>query len=155
MEDDVYVVEKIVGSRKRNGVKQYLIKWESYPDSENTWEKEGNIFCKKLIREYEKSQKKIDKPSENEKKPRKKGHHKVSPRKRLSRAVTNEWDDLVEKVVSVSKDGDDKNFMVELLFKNGERGLLPVSQVHTKCPLHLLEYYEENLIFTEDSPTIE
>ncbi|KAH9411840.1 putative chromatin organization modifier protein [Ordospora pajunii] len=51
--DDVYVVEKVVASRKVKGVKQYLLKWMGYPDADNTWEDEENIFCKDMIQEYE------------------------------------------------------------------------------------------------------
>ncbi|TBU19163.1 chromatin organization modifier protein [Ordospora colligata] len=51
--EDVYVVEKVVASRTLKGVKQYLLKWQGYPDSDNTWENEKNIFCKDMIQEYE------------------------------------------------------------------------------------------------------
>lgn len=150
---DIYVVNKIIGSRKKNGIKQYLVNWEGYPDSDNTWENEDNIFCKKLINEYEESLKrqKIQKGSLASKgsKIKKPTGNKGSSRT-FSRIITNDWDDVVDKVVSVSKDEKNEGFMVQLLFKNGEMGVLPVSQAHIRCPLHLLEYYESNLIFTED-----
>jgi len=31
----------------------YLIKWEGYAASQNTWEREENLFCKKLLRRFE------------------------------------------------------------------------------------------------------
>lgn len=37
-ENDIYVVESILDVRMRRGEKEYLIKWEGYPDTENTWE---------------------------------------------------------------------------------------------------------------------
>jgi hypothetical protein len=43
-----YDVEKILNDRIRNGNKEYLVKWKSYPDSENNWIPEQdfqNIQC--------------------------------------------------------------------------------------------------------------
>jgi chromobox protein 5 len=40
---DEYVVEAICGSRTRNGVRQFEIKWEGFPSSDNTWEPEENL----------------------------------------------------------------------------------------------------------------
>ena len=36
-EDDVYNVEKIVKTRKRNGKVEYFVKWAGYPDKFNSW----------------------------------------------------------------------------------------------------------------------
>jgi hypothetical protein len=36
-DDDVYKVEKILKSRKRNGKKEYFVKWRGYDDSFNSW----------------------------------------------------------------------------------------------------------------------
>jgi hypothetical protein len=35
--DDVYRVEKILKTRKRNGQVQYFIKWLGFPDKFNSW----------------------------------------------------------------------------------------------------------------------
>lgn len=37
-EGDIYIVDKIVGHRMRYGKKQYLVKWDGYDSSDNTWE---------------------------------------------------------------------------------------------------------------------
>ena len=51
-----YVVEKVVSHRYRNRGKEYLIKWQGYPSSENTWEPASNCNnCARKIREYEES----------------------------------------------------------------------------------------------------
>ena len=55
-EPDVFVVEKLLGERyygtgaKRR--KQYLVRWEGYSDSENTWEDVDYILDDDLIDEY-------------------------------------------------------------------------------------------------------
>jgi transposase InsO family protein len=35
--DDVYIVEKVLKTRKRNGVVESFIKWQGYPDKFNSW----------------------------------------------------------------------------------------------------------------------
>jgi hypothetical protein len=35
--DDVYIVEKILKTRKRAGKIEYYVKWRSYPDKFNSW----------------------------------------------------------------------------------------------------------------------
>ena len=42
-EDQEYIVEKIVKHKKKATHYSYLIKWEGYPDSQNTWEPDENI----------------------------------------------------------------------------------------------------------------
>ena len=53
-EEDVYSVERVVDKRiTKDNLVQYLIKWEGYPDSENTWESAENCNCPELIRKFE------------------------------------------------------------------------------------------------------
>ncbi|XGW29780.1 hypothetical protein V3C99_009097 [Haemonchus contortus] len=47
-----YSVEKILASRKRAGRREYLIKWEGYPDEEATWEAECDCDCPDAIAEF-------------------------------------------------------------------------------------------------------
>jgi hypothetical protein len=35
--DDVYIVEKIIRTRKRAGKIEYFVKWRGYPDKFNSW----------------------------------------------------------------------------------------------------------------------
>ena len=41
--DEVYKVEKILRTRRKNGVKEYFVKWKSYPDKFNTWVTEAGM----------------------------------------------------------------------------------------------------------------
>ena len=63
-EEDVYDVERIVDDRIYRGKKQDLIKWVGYPDSDNTWEFKGNLFCTEMLNEHDK--KKTEKSKANQ-----------------------------------------------------------------------------------------
>jgi len=65
-----YVVEKVVDKKiLDDGSITYLIKWEGYPDNENTWEPKENITSKNLIAQFEKNLKsKEDQEKANEEK---------------------------------------------------------------------------------------
>ena len=49
-----YEVEKILAHRQygRNQQMQYLVKWQGYPDSDNTWEPKENLHADELLQEY-------------------------------------------------------------------------------------------------------
>ena len=57
---NTYIIEKIIDKRKKSNRIEYLIKWQNYPDTANTWEsrkeliKDGNTD---IIKEFEKAQK--------------------------------------------------------------------------------------------------
>jgi hypothetical protein len=52
-----YSVEKILDSRKfgRRRCLQYLVKWEGYPDSDNMWVDEDDVFTDDKVREFKAS----------------------------------------------------------------------------------------------------
>lgn len=65
-----YSIEKILKKRLRNGHIEYFLKWKGYNDSSNTWEPEENIYCRKLIKDFEKNlkqKKKKTKPERSDK----------------------------------------------------------------------------------------
>ncbi|KAG8194776.1 hypothetical protein JTE90_017218 [Oedothorax gibbosus] len=49
----VYQVEKVLDKRIVDGRVEYYLKWKGYPDSQNGWEPEDNIYSKDLIYEFE------------------------------------------------------------------------------------------------------
>ncbi|KAK1918667.1 hypothetical protein P3342_001716 [Pyrenophora teres f. teres] len=53
LEDDEYEVEEIKDLRKDGRQWKYLVKWQGWPESHNTWELEQNLTnCKELVQEY-------------------------------------------------------------------------------------------------------
>lgn len=60
-----YEVEKILSKRIRNGKPEYRIKWLNYPETECTWEPEGNLTtCREMLKRYNQG---LSKPAETEK----------------------------------------------------------------------------------------
>jgi len=53
IEEEVYTVERIVKKRIKNGIEQYLLKWEGYTAEECTWENIHDMNCPDLISEFE------------------------------------------------------------------------------------------------------
>ncbi|OMJ23931.1 Chromatin-associated protein swi6 [Smittium culicis] len=53
-EEDVYSVERLCDHKYIAAKKsfKYLVKWEGYPESDNTWEDEENIMSEALLKQY-------------------------------------------------------------------------------------------------------
>lgn len=48
--DNSFSVERIIGRQIRNGKVFYLVKWENYPPSQNSWQPAENLNdCDELI----------------------------------------------------------------------------------------------------------
>ena len=47
-----YEVETVLDYQYIRGKIKYLIKWEGYPQSENTWEPKGNLNCSQKLEEF-------------------------------------------------------------------------------------------------------
>lgn len=49
---NVYEVEKLVSHRTRNGSMQFLVRWKGYDADSDTWEREKNLNCPRLLKKY-------------------------------------------------------------------------------------------------------
>lgn len=56
-EDDVneYEVEAILDHTGRKGQRKFLIRWKHFPPSFDTWEKESNLNCDEILKDYSKT----------------------------------------------------------------------------------------------------
>lgn len=54
-ECDDYEVEAIVGHKGKKGNRHFLIRWKGFLPEDDTWEKEANLNCPKILSEYLKS----------------------------------------------------------------------------------------------------
>lgn len=48
----VYEVERLVSHKTQDGSKYFLIRWKGYDASFDTWEREDNLNCPKLMKNY-------------------------------------------------------------------------------------------------------
>jgi len=53
-DDDVaYVVESVPAKRPGGGKRQFLVRWQGYDASHDTWEDEANILDPALLRSFD------------------------------------------------------------------------------------------------------
>ena len=98
----VFTVDAIIKSRKRAGKIQYLVKWEGYDESDNTWEPAENL-SEKAVAKYEvadkaaKAAKAVEKKAAAVAKKAKKGSKKAA-----AETIENEIDDLLDDEAPVA-----------------------------------------------------
>ncbi|KAK9764480.1 hypothetical protein K7432_018677 [Basidiobolus ranarum] len=155
-EEEVYVVEKVVNHRKRGNKTQYFLKWKGYPQEDNTWEDEDNLFCHELIDEYLKSKELPratpgTKNSRGRPAKRTKGESSdeevVSPTKKVVNGEDSEsWEEQVKEVETVERDDSDQ-LKIYLIWKNGKRTVHNAEDANKKCPQKVIKFYESHLRF--------
>ena len=52
-----YPVDSILDYRKTNNIEEYLIKWDGYDHSYNSWEPKKNLKCPELLKQFEEKMK--------------------------------------------------------------------------------------------------
>lgn len=155
--EEVFDVERIVSDRMYKGKQQYLIKWEGYSESENTWEFKENLMCEDLLKEYIEKKKKTKETKGNVKKTQTAKKEESKPQNKIAvakakpifkREITNEWDEQIDKVIGASMNKDN-TVQIEFTLKDGTRASALNEELRYKAPLKLLDFYEENLSFPE------
>lgn len=81
--DRVYAAERIIRKRVRKGKVEYYVKWKGWSQRHNTWEPEENILDRRLIEQFEQSQ-------------RSEGGSKRGPKKKEKKEVPKEVETSVE-----------------------------------------------------------
>jgi len=148
--EEEYTVEKILDKRIRGGKTEYLIKWEGYPDSENTWEPEDNLDCPDLISAFEEKTK-----QKKEEKKRKKEAESSGSGKKKQKLVEDEEGKprgferglQPERIIGATDSSGELMFLMKWK-DSDEADLVPARQANVKCPQIVIQFYEERLTWT-------
>jgi len=148
--EEEYTVEKILDKRIRGGKTEYLIKWEGYPDSENTWEPDDNLDCPDLINAFEEKTK-----AKKEEKKRKKEAESSGSGKKKQKLVEDEEGKprgferglQPERIIGATDSSGELMFLMKWK-DSDEADLVPARQANVKCPQIVIQFYEERLTWT-------
>ncbi|EEQ82176.1 hypothetical protein NCER_101155 [Vairimorpha ceranae BRL01] len=150
--EDTFAVEKILDRKIIKGIPWYLIKWEGYSDSDNTWEPRENINADELIEDFEskiplkRKRTRTTKLTENK-------SDFIAPGKTIQERVTSILDSLQEyydlnlesiifKVCDLKIENNIiKTAVVQYTDKSMQE--IPYFIVKKEVPKKLFEYYEE------------
>lgn len=161
--EEIYTVEAIVDHKIEDGVKKYLLKWEGWPSSSNTWEVESQLIgCPALLAKYNESLSKQQKGRGKSKasqssiepflvpddaSPKKKQKIRANEENEEKKAEENEESEVEMgfKIEGARLTADETiEFYV---CDDGFRSYMPAKQVHKEHPQKVIEFYESRLIF--------
>ncbi|KFD54312.1 hypothetical protein M514_04854 [Trichuris suis] len=142
-----YVVERIVDKRLVDGKTQYLLKWQGYPDDENSWEPEENLDCRDLITDFEANfAAKASEPVVSAASPpvlRPEGPISAdSNSAHLGNLTGFERGLTAESIEGVTKINGEVKYFIKFYGCEFEE-MIPSSVVRQYCPKLLLEYFEK------------
>jgi hypothetical protein len=173
--DKEYTVEKIVDRRMVKGKYEYLIKWEDYPESENTWEPLKNLgSIKELVDEYDKEfpKEKTDKTEKTESSEKNEKNEYLNKKRNIdNNNILNEnyngngkffnyegkdiqqveYDDRFIEVMTIKKVENELIAVVvfqESIESATEKKEIPTRLLAKLNPIVLLQYYESKIKFT-------
>ncbi|KAJ9319957.1 hypothetical protein DTO027B5_9067 [Paecilomyces variotii] len=174
--EDVYVVEKIMGHEYKKDTLFLHVKWKGYDKPEDqTLEPEENLLdgAKEAVDEYyAKLGGRPEKPSRkrkslNEAKATPEKATQKKPRKSRGTASaepaaseenddvpdwvpkSKNWEKDILKVDTIMRDPDTGSLMAYLHWNNGKKSRVSIEQCYEKCPMKMLRFYEQHLVFKE------
>ncbi|RWS06120.1 chromobox protein 1-like protein [Dinothrombium tinctorium] len=154
LEEEEYVVEKILDKRVRGGKTEYYLKWKGYSDEDNTWEPMENLDCPELIAEFEEERKKRkqEKPKDTKRKQTVNGESEKKKRKADDDSKPRGFDRGLEaeKIIGATDASGELMFLIK--WKDSEEAdLVPAKIANIKCPQVVIRFYEERLTWRTSS----
>jgi len=145
-EEEEFTVERILDKRIRNNKVEYLIKWEGYPDTENTWEPQENLDCPDIISAYE------DRSEKKKEEKKRKKEAETSGGKKKQKVVEEEDNKprgfdrglQPERIIGATDSSGELMFLMKWK-DSDEADLVPARQANVKCPPIVIQFYEERL----------
>jgi chromobox protein 1 len=140
----IYEVEAIRAVRTVKGKKEYFVKWEGYPESQNTWEPYSHLkSVKDMVREFEENLKRDKRDDPTEVADEEKGD--------VSEFEDDDDDRIPHKILLVKKINNKLHSKVQWRVKTDgtipDTKWVPNTIMTEKFPEILIKYYEELIIF--------
>jgi len=145
--EEEFSVEKVIDKRVgKNGKIEYLLKWRSYGDEDNTWEPKENLDCPELIEAFEKqhSQKARAPKQGAEKRKGQGGGEPKAKRKEGERPRGFERNLDPERIIGATDSSGELMFLIKWKGSD-EADLVPAREANVKCPQTVIKFYEERL----------
>jgi len=158
LEEEEFIVEKILKKRMNKKIVEYFIKWEGFDDSENTWEPARNLNCPEMISDFENKLKK----QKNEKDHDKTKEEKIFSTKRPAEA--DKPNEEKTKKIAKSQNGFDRGLKAEEIIgateTNGQvyflikwagttdSELVPSKIANIQIPQMVIAFYESRLTWS-------
>ncbi|VVC97220.1 unnamed protein product [Leptidea sinapis] len=156
-----FYVEKILDRRIRNGKVEYFLKWIGYNDEDNTWEPEENLDCPGLIEIFEDARKKKEAEGKRPKIGKDAKKRNSNATADLKGAKKSKSDDKKrsgfdrglepEKIIGATDSSGELMFLMKWQGIN-EADLVAAKQAHVRCPLIVIQFYEERLTWHTPFP---
>ncbi|ODM95307.1 Chromobox protein 5 [Orchesella cincta] len=134
-----FIVQKILDKKTMKRKVHYLVKWQGYPASQNTWELQETLRTDvpDLVNEFESKTKKGAATSESEPVRRGRGRPRVEPVEETVR------------VVDADRDSEDES-LYYVIDRRGVKTRLSAEEARTNYPLALIDFYEQIVEFESD-----
>ncbi|OHT02608.1 hypothetical protein TRFO_07021 [Tritrichomonas foetus] len=120
-EDAVYVIKEIINDRIRNGRHEYLVRWEGYSDSDNTWQDESTLEnAQQALEDYLKLKEAMKQSKSSSKSSRPRGRPRKDSKQNNDNRNLDKCSSSSEeyKIISNSDSLSDSPFAEEAQFKN-------------------------------------
>ncbi|XP_070073028.1 chromobox protein homolog 1-like [Drosophila takahashii] len=145
-----YSVERVENKRTVNGRTEYYLKWEGYPDSENTWEPAENLDCPLLIANFEES---LKNPKKKEAKKRLFSASSTPVKLEDDTEEQTAFDRGLEPSKILGASNSTGQLMFLMHWKGTDQAdMVPAQLANIRCPQVVIKFYEERLVWYSDSP---
>ncbi|KAK4043098.1 hypothetical protein C8A01DRAFT_32737 [Parachaetomium inaequale] len=181
LDEEVYVVEKIMSHMVDKGKPLFEVKWEGYDKkSDRTWEPEENLVdnasdalneylesiggreklyedSAKALKNKKRSRPSSSTPQASGKRSRPNGEHPGDSEPPLSaKAVTwkpppGSWENHVAHL-DACEDEESGKLMVYLTWKNGHKTQHTTNVIYQRCPQRMLQFYERHVRIIKRDP---
>ena len=148
-EEAEWSVEKIVDRRtSKEGVVEYLLKWEGFSDEDNTWEPSENISCHDLINIYEcqhaEEKKTVANSAHKKSTPESPGKYTKKTRKCAEHPTGFGCGLKPKTIIGATNSSGELMFLMK--WKGADAiDLVPSREANVMCPQTVITFYEKCL----------